>query len=218
MLCTANRRSLATLLSIAACTAAMTAHGLRAQGTPAGFAESYALAKDRAEVVASLIPGTEDWYYYHCRERLDARDFATVRQVLPTWIKRHGHTARVIEIENREALLSFGDNQERTYQFLRDRLGAQFAHQRIVPGQRSDLPTRLDPNLVSPTTLTQRALNNHRNTVDGFTDRALAALASSDLDDKQLHSLLGRLRRPDVPNLAALIVRDLATRESRGFG
>lgn len=196
----------------------MTAHGLRAQGTPAGFAESYALAKDRAEVVASLIPGTEDWYYYHCRERLDARDFATVRQVLPTWIKRHGHTARVIEIENREVLLSFGDNQERTYQFLRDRLGTQFSHQRIVPGQRSDLPTRLDPNLVSPATLTQRALNNHRNTVDGFTDRALAALASSDLDDKQLHSLLGRLRRPDVPNLAALIVRDLATRESRGFG
>ena len=214
----AHSRPLATLLTIAACTAALTAHGLRAQGIPVGFEESYALAKDRASVVANLIPGTEDWYYYHCRERLDVRDFATVRQVLPTWIKRHGRSARVIEIENRDALLSFGDNQERTFQFLRNRLGAQFNHERIVPGQRSDLPTRLDPALVSPTTLTQRALNQHRNSVDGFTDRALATLANNDLDDRQLHSLLSRLQQPDVPNLPALIVRDLAIRESRGFG
>lgn len=218
MLSTAKSRPLATLLTIAACTAAMTANGLRAQGTPVGFEESYALAKDRASIVANLIPGTEDWYYYHCRERLDARDFKTVNNVLPTWIKRHGRTARVIEIENREALLSFGNNQERTYQFLRQKLGVQFNHERVVPGARSDLPTRLDPTLVSPATLTQRALNNHRNTVNGFHDRALAKLASSNLDDRQLHSLLQRLDRPDVPNLPALITRNLSHRESRGFG
>ncbi|HIE71798.1 MAG TPA: hypothetical protein EYP98_17365 [Planctomycetes bacterium] len=122
-----------------------------------------------------------------------------MRRVLPTWIKRHGRTTRVVEIENREALLSFGDDQERTYSYLRKQLGVQFRHERIIPGARSDLPTRLDPNLVSPTTLTARALSRHRNTVNGFTDRALAALASSNLDEKQLHSLLGRLRRPDVP-------------------
>ncbi|HIE72232.1 MAG TPA: hypothetical protein EYP98_19820, partial [Planctomycetes bacterium] len=67
---TAKTRTLATLLTFAAATAAMTAHGLRAQGVPVGFEESYALAKDRKSVVANLIPGTDDWYYYHCRERL----------------------------------------------------------------------------------------------------------------------------------------------------
>ena len=215
---TAQNRTLATLLTFAAVTAAMTAHGLRAQGVPVGFEESYALAKDRQAVVANLIPGTEDWYYYHCRERLDSRDFQTVRSVLPTWIKRHGRTTRVVEIENREALLSFGDDQERTYGYLRKQLGLQFNHERIIPGAKSDLPTRLDPNLVSPTTLTARALNRHRNTVNGFTDRALAALASHNLDDKQLHSLLGRLQRPDVPNLPALVVRNLKHRHSSGFG
>lgn len=215
---TANRRPLAALLTVAACTAAMTATGLRAQGTPVGFEESYALAKDRKTVVANLIPGTEDWYYYHCRERLDVGDFETVNKVLPTWIKRHGRTARVLEIENREALLSFGNNPERTYQFLRSRLSVNFDHQRIVPGQRSDLPTRLDPSLVSPATLSRRALANHPNTVNGFHDRALAKLASTNLDDRQLHSLLKRLRRPDVPNLPTLIARNLSHRESRGFG
>jgi len=206
-------RSLKALLTIAACTAALTA-----QGVPVGFEESYALAADRAAVVADLIPGTEDWYYYHCRERLDARDFETVRKVLPTWIKRHGRTGRVVEIENREALLSYGDDQERTFDFLRRRLNLSFHHQQVVPGARSDLPTRLDPTVISPATLTSRAFANHRNTVDGFTDRALPALLSTDLDDKQLHSLLRRLDRPDVNNLPAMIVRDLRRRESRGFG
>lgn len=209
----AQRRPLAAILTLAACSAALTA-----QGIPVGFAETYALAKDRAAVVAELIPGTADWYYYHCRERLDARDFETVRKVLPTWIKRHGRTARVIEIENREALLSYGDDQERTYDFLRQRLGLQFRHERIVPGARSDLATRLDPSLLSPTTMTQRALSRHRGTVDGFTSAALARLCSANLDDKQLHSLLKRLDRPDVPNLPNLIVRDLSLRVSRGFG
>ena len=214
----AQRRTFHALLTLAACSAALTAHPLRAQGTPIGFEETYALAPDRAAVVANLIPGTEDWYYYHCRERLDARDFAEVRKVLPTWIKRHGRTARVVEIENREALLSFGDDRERTFDFLRRRLGVTYHHQRVVPGAKSDLPTRLDPALISPATLTRRAFAAHPDTVDGFHDRALAALATTELDDKQLHSLLRRLRRPDVAGLPALITRNLARRESRGFG
>ncbi|MEZ6035848.1 MAG: hypothetical protein R3F29_00105 [Planctomycetota bacterium] len=208
-----QRRSVVTLLAFAACSAALTA-----QGVPVGWEESYALAADRAAVVQNLIPGTEDFYYYHCRERLDARDFATVRQVLPTWIQRHGRTGRVLEIENREALLSYDDNPERTFDLVRQRLGLTWSHQRAVPGARSDLPTRLDPQLVSPTALTQRAFRAHPQTVDGFTEHALAALANADLDQKQLRSLLTRLDRPDVENLPALIVRDLGERESRGFG
>jgi len=194
------------------------AAGLAAQGTPIGFEETYALATPRAQAIATLIPGTDDYYYYHCRERLDARDFATVRAVLPTWIQRHGHNERVIEIENREALLSFGDDPERTFSFLRDRLGLRFDHQRVVPGERSDLPSRLDAELLSNQRLTQRALQQHPDTVDGFTDRALPALLQTNLDANRLHSLLARLSRPDVDNLPALIVRDLDHRQSRGFG
>ena len=122
MLSPASRRAFAALIALAACPAAITA-----QGTPVGFEERYALAKDRAAVVAELIPGTADYYYYHCRERLDARDFETVRKVLPIWIKRHGRNYQVVEIENREALLSYGEDPERTYGFLRERLGVSDA-------------------------------------------------------------------------------------------
>ena len=200
-------RPTTALLAFAAFAAALTA-----QGTPIGFEETYALAPDRAKVVATLIPGSEDWYYYSCRERLDARDFASVRRILQTWIDRSGHNPRTHEIENREALLSFADGAERTFDFLRSRLGLSWNHQRIVPGERSDLPTRLDPQQIAPGTLTARALANHQNSVDGFHDRALAGLAATNLNEGQLRSLLGRLTRPDVANLPALVVRELATR------
>src|SRR5262249_32871132 len=111
-----DRRHL-TVLALAVCAAS-----LAAQGTPIGFEETYALAPARAKAVAPLIPGTEEFYYYSCRERLDARDFAAVRQILPVWIQRHGRTPRVIEIENRDALLGFTADQGRTYDFLRERL------------------------------------------------------------------------------------------------
>ena len=205
------RRTFAALLALAACPVALTA-----QGTPVGFEETFALAKDRAAVVAELIPGTADYYYYRCRERLDARDFATVREVLPTWIKRHGRTERVIEIENREALLSYGQDQDRTYAFLRDRLKLRYEHQRAVPGAPSDLPSRLDPALLDPAALTKRALKARSGTVKGFHQRALARLANTDLNEWQLHSLLSLLKRPDIANLPALIIRDLGRRDSRG--
>jgi len=191
---------------------------LHAQGAPIGFAETYALAADRAQAIATLTPGSDDWYWYSCRERLDAGDFARVRALLPAWVERHGRSQRVVEIENREALLSFPADPERTFSFLRDRLGLQWNHQRVVPGERSDLPTRLDPQAITAATLTARALAQHPGTVDGFTDRALAALAATELRDDQLQSLLARLARPDVANLPALVVRDLALKNSRGFG
>ena len=120
-----------TFLTALLATAAATP-GLEAQGIPVGFEETYALAEDRAAVVAQLIPGTADSYYYRCRERLDAGDFAAVRAMLPTWIERHGRTARVLEIENREALLSFGQDPDRTFDFLRQRLGLRFQHERAA--------------------------------------------------------------------------------------
>ena len=218
MFSTAKSHPLTVLLTTAACTIAITAHGLRAQGIPTGFEETYALAKDRAAVVANLIPGTPDFYYYHCRERLDAGDFATVRETLATWIKRHGRTERVVEIENRETLLSYDQDQNRTYDFLRKRLGLRFQHERVVPGAPSDLASRLDPALLDPAALTQRALKARSGTVNGFHKRALARLANSELNQWQLHNLLGQLDRPDTANLPALIIRDLDTTDSRGFG
>jgi hypothetical protein len=37
-----------------------------AHGGEVDFVEDFAIAKDRAVSLRQLIPGTEDYYYYHC--------------------------------------------------------------------------------------------------------------------------------------------------------
>src|SRR5690606_18855817 len=81
--------------------------GLTAQEEPLGFVERFALAEDRGATLGELIPGTEDWYYWHCIHAQHEERFADVPPLLAAWIERHGRTARVQQIENRQALLTF---------------------------------------------------------------------------------------------------------------
>ncbi|MBL8723775.1 MAG: hypothetical protein JNK49_06995 [Planctomycetes bacterium] len=212
------RRSLPTaLLAAAALLAALPAQAPNS-GSPVGFEETWALAADRRAAVAQLLPGSDDWYYYSCRERLDARDFASVDRLLPGWLGQHGRSERMVEIENRRALLGFDQDPTGTLLFLRQRLGLTFDQQRQVPGAPRDLPTKLAPELLESSSLALAALRAHPNRLDGFTDAALPGLATQPLDEPLLRSLLERLDRPDVANLPDLVVRDLQTRNSRGFG
>lgn len=212
-----RRSRSAALLACAALLAALPGQ-TSGPGTPIGFEEVWALAADRKAALAKLLPGSDDWYYYSCRERLDARDFASVDQLLPGWIGQYGRTGRVFEIENRRALLDFDRDPARTFAFLRERLGLRFDQQRQGPGERIDLPTRLDPALLATERLTAAALRDFPNSLDGFTQAALPSVATQNLDEPRLRQLLQRLDRPDVPNLPELVVRELRSRQSRGFG
>ena len=191
---------------------------LRAQGTPIGFAEDFALASDRAGSLAKLIPGTEEHFFYSCLLAQHESRFDDVTNLLPAWIERHGRTARVLEIENRQALLTWSKDPAAAARLLQDRLGLSFEHQRATQGVDPELPTRLDPALISAETLTRRALQRHPGSLDGFSDSALRALAAGPLDPERLTNLLQRLSTPDVPNLAALVVRQLRAPCSGPFG
>ncbi|MBI4879216.1 MAG: hypothetical protein HY812_06095 [Planctomycetes bacterium] len=189
-----------------------------AQGVPIGFEEEFALSEDRAATLERLIPGTEEYYYYNCLHRQNTGALDQVPDLLGLWIERHGRTAGVEEIENRQALLNFARDPAATYEFLIRRLGLRFDHQRQVSGEKPDLPTRLDPALLSPAVLTARAQAKHPGSLDGFNASAFEFLAGSELDDALLMSLLRRLERPDLPNLPALVARNLADKKSEGFG
>ena len=47
-----------------------------------GYAEDFALARDRAAALTRLIPGTEDYYYYHCLHRLNTGQLDAPLQAL----------------------------------------------------------------------------------------------------------------------------------------
>jgi len=189
-----------------------------AQGTPIGFSERFALADDRQAALEQLIPGTADDYYYRCLHLQNSGEYDHVGDLLQRWVERYGRTSRVVEIENRQALLTFDRDPAATFAFLAKRLGLTFQHHREVSGEKVDLPTALDAGRISSAALMRRAFKLHPGSLDGFADSALPFLASSKLDDDQLMSLLGRLRRPDIANLPALVVRNLRHPRSSGFG
>ena len=189
------------------------------QGTPVGFEETYALAEDRAKALEALVPGTEDYYYFQCLHRQNLGALGDVEPLLSTWIQRYGR-GRAGRGDREPPGRSWSSTAIPGRASPPCAIGwaCGFDHQRTVAGEKPDLPTRLDAGLLSPASLARRAFELHPHTVDGFRGRALEGLVKAELDDDRLMSLLGKLERPDLPNLAALVVRNLEHRQSRGFG
>ncbi len=182
-----------------------------------GYVEDFSLATDRGAPLEQLIPGTEDHFYYHALHLQNNGQYDKVDELLKPWIKTHKYTARVREILNRQALLKYEKNRQASLEYIREQLGIQFNHQKEILGQKPDLPTALDQKRIARETLTGLALTRHRN-LDGFEDTALDWLVGEELNAERRRHLLSRLTRPDYPNLAKLVVDDLNTKDSRGFG
>ncbi len=182
-----------------------------------GFSEEFALAKDREQVLKQLVPGTEQFYFYHCLHFQNTQQLEKVDQMLEPWIKRFGYTSQVNQIRNRQALLKYSDDSQATLNYLQQQLNLNFNHQRVIPDTQRDLPTVLSPDLINSEKLASSAMSRYQNS-DGFTDQGLRLLATKTPNKTQLRHLLERLVYPDIPNLVDLIVQDLKERDSRGFG
>src|SRR5437667_12501703 len=114
-----------------------------------GYVEDFALARDRAASLRQLIPGTEDYYYYHCLHFLNTEQFEKAEELTKPWLQRFGQTPRLTEIQTRHALLTYERNPERSLTYLRKHLGLRFDQQKIVVGAVPNLPTVLDPKLTA---------------------------------------------------------------------
>src|SRR5437764_2693068 len=97
-----------------------------------GYVEDFALAKDRAASLRQLIPGTEDYYYYHCLHLLNTEQFEKVEEFTRPWLQRFGQTPRLTEIQTRHALLIYERNPERSLTYLRNHIGLHFNHQKTL--------------------------------------------------------------------------------------
>ena len=186
-----------------------------------GFVETYALAQDRAQALAQLIPGTEEYYFYHALHYQNSGQSNKLRDVLATWRKRVKSSALRNVIERRERLFAYDHDPTGTLGWLRRELGLHFNHQREkVPGQKPDLPTHLDPNSISRAAFIHRATRSNKN-LSGFHDSALDWILRDggvELTSARRRALLSRIDRPDYESLVDLILADLRTKESRGFG
>jgi hypothetical protein len=182
-----------------------------------GFVEDFALARDRATALRQLIPGTEDYYFYHALHALQTEQYDQAVALMKPWLERFGQTPRLTEIQIRHALLTYDRDPQKTLAYLRTKLNLQFNHQRVVPGAVPNLPTTLDPRVIARATLKADSLARWGN-LDNFEDSALDWLAADSLDWERRRNLLQRLQRPDVPNLPRLVAEDLRAPHPQEFG
>ena len=159
-----------------------------------GYIETFALAKEREAALAQLIPGTEDYYYFHCLHHQARGDLAAVEKLLTPWIKRHGKSGLYNEIRNRQSLLAYTEDPKGSLDYLVKQLGLRFDHQKQELNRKPALPTALDPKQVTGDAFLQRALSRHKN-LDGLEERGLDGLLRGQvkLDSVRRRHLLQRL-------------------------
>ena len=114
-----------------------------------GYIEKFALAKDREKVLGELVPGSEDYYFFHALHYQNTRNEAKLAEILKLWGERFpDENARRRIILNREALLDYDATPQQTLVYLRERLGVHFNHQQEVRDQKPNLPTKLEAALT----------------------------------------------------------------------
>ncbi len=182
-----------------------------------GYVEAFALAQDRAAALKQLVPGTEEYYYYHALHALQTEQYEAAGELFRPWLNRFGRTPRFVEIETRLALLTFDRDPKKAFDYVRGRLGLRFDHQKEVAGVPPGLPTALDPAAIARDTLTKRTLASYPN-LENFEDSAFDWLPVADFSWDRRRNFLQRLQRPDVPGLAKLVADDLADAHPIDFG
>src|SRR5436853_2423055 len=92
---------------------------LAASAAEVGYVEDFALARDRAAALRQLIPGTEDYYYYHCLHYLNTEQYEKAEALFRPWLERLGQTPRLTEIQTRHAPPRYPRHPPRTLAYLR---------------------------------------------------------------------------------------------------
>ena len=184
-----------------------------------GFIEDFALAADRDKALDSLIPGTEDYYYFHALHYQTSGQREKYRATLGQWEKRFPRSDRRRQITRRQILIDYDRDPQASLEALRRELGLEFNHQQEGRAQAREHPSRLDPAEVSWERFLADALEG-TGTLEQLEEAAFFPLMASgrELTAEQRRELLSRVRMPDLPGLFEAIVADLGSKESRGFG
>lgn len=187
-----------------------------------GFQEKFALAPDRAAVLQELIPGTPEFFYYSTLQAQNENRPAEVARLLAEWARRFpAEDDNRTLLEDRQRLLNYSQDPAATLAWLRDSMDLTFDHTREAAGTPPEIPTALDPALISWDAYYERAVRADSK-LGTLTDSGLRELFHRGLAEKLTpevrRAILSRLTRPDLPGLVEFIKADLEHEASRGFG
>ncbi len=203
--------------------ALLTMPALRAAAEPIGFIERFALAADRETALRELVPGTEDYYYFHCLHYQVSGQLEKAEALLTQWKQDpRARTSGYLQgIEDRQRILTYSTSPDRTVSYLRERLGIRFDHRApIVAGERY-FPSQFDNSpLAADALVTAAEISNRQLTRAGLRHLAQRQLAQGATDAGILDYLLQQIDGPWLPELDSLVIAELKQRrpEARAFG
>ena len=193
-----------------------------AAAPPIGFEERFALAPDRAAALLELIPGTPEFYYYSALQAQNLGQFPEVARLLAEWGARYPQPSEPRALlETRQHFLDYAAQPQSTLDWLQQTRGLSFNHARPSVGTPPQIPTALDPALITwDAFFAQARLQNDQ--LATLTDSGLRSLfhrhLAKDLSPEARRAVLARLTRPDLPGLADFLLADLQSPQSQGFG
>jgi hypothetical protein len=191
-----------------------------ASGQEIGYIETFGLAGDREAALKELVPGTDDYFYYHALQAQNIGQRQRFQDVIDRWVReRNGRVLEgARELLNRQALLDYDKDPPKTLKYLREQLDLRFDHARKTGERRSEAPAKFDNSLIGAEALLKRALAQEKGNLERIENSGLELAAVQPITGDQRRNLLARLQRPDLPALVDLILADLKYRDSRGFG
>lgn len=182
-----------------------------------GYIERFALADDRREALQELIPGTQEFFYYHCLHYQNEGQLAEAEAVITQWRTKFGENADVKNMTARQVLLAYDQNPKRTLDYLRTELGLNFNHAPPSRDRAAKLSTSLDNNQITTDKLLAEALAGDRG-MGRIEDEGLHLVLEKQLSADQLRAVLSRLPRADLPGVVKRIAEELGLKDSKGFG
>ena len=182
-----------------------------------GFPEEFALSTNREKTLQKLVPGTNDYYYFHCLHYLHKGQMERAEKMLESWRAKKGNSDGYNKIQMRKMLLEFESNPQQTLEFLQRTLRLKFDHQQEIPAAKRNLKNKLAPTLIAPENLIDKWSKKSRG-IDKITAYGLPSVNAETLSTQDLRRLLKRIQSPDFPSLVQLIAKELKTRNSGGFG
>ncbi|MEM0926161.1 MAG: hypothetical protein AAGJ83_09010, partial [Planctomycetota bacterium] len=186
--------------------------------SPIGLMEKFALAADREAFLGELIPGSDDHFFYHCLHYQNTSQLDRSEAVLKEWAAaRKGRlTSMMRSMTDRQRLLSYGNAQDQTLNYLVDRLRINTSH--AAPGRKGTrrFESVLQEQLLAADRLVVESLRtNKRLSPFGMQLAEQMYLRGETPGGLRLQDFLKRVDGSYLRQLDQLVIRELRSRPSR---
>lgn len=188
----------------------------QATADPISWMEGFALAVDREAKLAELIPGSDDYYFYHCLHFQTTGQLERSETMIRDWLAEHKgrETASISAMIDRQRLLTYRDSPQRTIDHLVRRLGIKLDHAPPPTQNERRFPSALDPALLAPQRIVDEALRRN----DVLKPMGIQYLAERFRAGDSagipigLGDLMQNVRGPYLDGLDELVIKELSNR------